>query len=129
MMVQINIPEVHAAVTAAFNRYEQALIGNDSATLDELFWNSQFTLRYGIAECLYGYEAIVKFRAGQRAIDLRRDLLRTDITTYGRDFGTANVEFRRHGADLTGRQSHVWLLTDDGWKIAAAHVSLMRPPA
>jgi hypothetical protein len=127
MMVQINIPEVLGAVTAAFYRYEEALVGNDAATLDSLFWNSQFTLRYGIAECLYGHEAIVRFRAGQRAIDLRRDLLRTEITTYGRDFGTANVEFRRHGAELVGRQSHVWLLTEEGWKIAAAHVSLMRP--
>jgi len=128
-MVQINIPEVLAEVTAAFYRYETALIANDTVVLDELFWNSQFTLRYGIAECLYGHEAIARFRVGAKAIDMRRDLLRTEITTYGRDFGSANVEFRRIGAALTGRQSHVWLRTDDGWKIAAAHVSLMPKPA
>jgi hypothetical protein len=124
-MVEINIPEVLAEVTDAFRRYEHALVANDADTLNALFWRSEFTLRYGIAECLYGYDAIAEFRASQRVIDMRRNLINTTITTYGRDTASANTEFRRLGAELTGRQSHVWLRTDEGWRIAAAHVSLM----
>jgi hypothetical protein len=128
-MVEINNPEVLAAVTAAFQRYEQALVTHDVATLNELFWNSEFTVRFGVAECLYGYDAIATFRANARVMDLSRNLINTRITTYGHDMATANTEFRRIGSDVTGRQSHVWLLTDVGWRIAAAHISLMPRPA
>ncbi len=127
-MLDINIPEVLAEVTEAFHRYERALVGNDVAALDAMFWKSAHTLRFGVAENLYGYEAIAAFRANRNPMDLTRDLLKTVITTYGRDFGTANVEFQRKGATVTGRQSHAWIRTEEGWKIAAAHVSLLLPP-
>jgi ketosteroid isomerase-like protein len=128
-MLDINIPEVVAEVTEAFNRYERALVANDVQTLDTLFWNSPNTLRFGIAENLYGYDAIAAFRSGRAALDLTRQLRNTKITSYGRDLATANTEFQRNGSKLTGRQSHVWLRTPDGWRIAAAHVSLMPAPA
>ena len=97
--MEINIPEVVAEVTAAFNRYEKALNGNDVAVLDELFWKSPHTLRYGVGEQLYGYDQIAAFRAGRDpGFVVNRDLLKVWIVTYGRDFGTANCEFRRHGA-------------------------------
>jgi ketosteroid isomerase-like protein len=127
-MLEINIPEVVAEVEEAFRRYERALIDNDVAILDTLFWNSASTLRFGIGENLYGYEAIATFRNGRPPIDLTRQLKNTVITSYGRDVATANTEFQRNGSKLTGRQSHVWLRTDDGWRIAAAHVSLMPAP-
>jgi hypothetical protein len=127
-MHEINIPEVVAEVTHAFERYEHALVANDVATLDALFWKSPRTLRYGIGENLYGYDAIAAFRSARPSIDLTRRLANTVIVTYGRDFATANTEFQREGSTLTGRQSHVWIRTDQGWRIAAAHVSLM-PPA
>lgn len=127
-MIEINIPEVVAEVTAAFMRYEQALVANDVAVLDSLFWRDPHTLRFGIGENLYGYDEIVAFRQGRPAIDLTRRLMNTVITTYGRDMATANTEFQRVGATVSGRQSHVWVRTDEGWRIAAAHVSLM-PPA
>jgi hypothetical protein len=126
-MQEINIPEVVAEVTQAFERYERALVANDVATLDALFWNSPRTLRYGIVENLYGYDAIGAFRSARPSIDLTRRLDNTVIVTYGRDFATANTEFQREGSALSGRQSHVWIRTDEGWRIAAAHVSLMRP--
>jgi ketosteroid isomerase-like protein len=126
-MLEINIPEVVAEVTEAFQRYERALVTNDVAMLDALFWNSTCTLRFGIAENLYGYDAIAAFRSGRPTIDLTRRLRNTVIVSYGRDLATANTEFQREGSDLTGRQSHVWLRTDNGWRIAAAHVSLMKP--
>jgi hypothetical protein len=121
----INLPDVHAEVVAAFARYEDALVNNQVAVLDELFWNSEHTLRYGATENLYGYDAIRAFRAGRPAQGLARTLQSTVITTYGRDFATANTEFVRTGSDKTGRQSQTWLRTDSGWRVVAAHVSLL----
>jgi hypothetical protein len=123
--MQINLPEVHAEVSAAFARYEQALVSNDVAVLDELFWNSPHTLRYGVGENLYGYGEIQAFRASRPAVGLAREVLRTVITTYGTDFATANIEFRREGAARTGRQSQTWARMPEGWRVVAAHVSLM----
>jgi ketosteroid isomerase-like protein len=128
-MLEINIPEVVAEVTEAFRRYECALVANDVAALDMLFWNSPHTLRFGIGENLYGYDAIAAFRSGRPPINLTRQLKRTVIVSYGRDVATANTEFQRNGSTMTGRQSHVWLRTGEGWRIVAAHVSLMPPPA
>jgi Protein of unknown function (DUF3225) len=127
-MIEINIPEVVAEVEKAFARYERALVTNDIAELDALFWKSPYTLRYGATENLYGYDEIAAFRARRPAVNLARDLTRTVITTYGRDFATANAEFKRAGSLATGRQSQVWLRTDDGWRVVAAHVSLLQAP-
>ena len=126
--MEINIPSVVAEVTAAFNRYETALNTNDVTTLDELFWNSPQTLRYGAGENLYGYEAITAFRAGRPARGLEREVLKTVITTFGRDFATANIEFRRGNNARTGRQSQTWVRMPEGWRIVAAHVSLLASP-
>ena len=121
----INLPDVHAEVAAAFARYENALVGNNVQVLDELFWNSEHTLRYGATENLYGYDAIRAFRAGRPSQGLARTLLNTVITTYGRDMATANTEFRRDSTTKTGRQSQTWVRTQEGWRIVAAHVSLI----
>ena len=121
----IDIPEVLAEVSAAFARYEDALVNNKVEVLDELFWASPHTLRYGTTENLYGYEAIQAFRAARPAQGLAREVLRTAITTYGRDFATANCEFRREGSTRTGRQSQTWMRTGQGWRVVAAHVSLL----
>lgn len=123
--MDINLPDVLAEVTAAFERYELALVGNDVAVLDELFWNSPHTLRYGATENLYGHGAIREFRASRPSIGLARTLGKTVITTYGRDFATANTEFHRAGSDKVGRQSQTWLRTPEGWRVVSAHVSLM----
>ena len=128
-MLTLNLPDVLAEVTAQFERYERALTGNDVAVLDELFFKSPHTLRYGVTENLYGYDAIASFRASRPAQGLQREILKRVITTYGRDFATANIEFRRAGAGRTGRQSQTWLRTADGWRVVAAHVSLLAPPA
>jgi hypothetical protein len=128
-MLEINVPEIVAEVTSAFTCYERALVANDVTALDQLFWRNSRTLRYGVAENLYGYDAIANFRATRPPINMTRRLINTTITTYGRDFATANTEFQREGSTLTGRQSHVWLRTPEGWRIAAAHVSLMPKPA
>ncbi len=126
MQMEINLPEIVAEVTEAFNRYEAALIGNDVATLDQLFWQSPFTIRYGATENLYGYDAIAAFRAGRSATNLDRTLKNTTITTYGYDFATANTEFERPNLGQTGRQSQTWMRTDQGWRVVAAHVSILK---
>jgi hypothetical protein len=123
--MDINLPDVVAEVTAVFERYEKALVGNDVAVLDELFWASPHTLRYGVAENLYGYDAICAFRAARPAQGLERSLLKTVITTYGRDFATANVEFQRSNSANSGRQSQTWMRTPQGWRVVSAHVSLL----
>lgn len=124
MTLEINLPDVHAEVSAVFARYEEALVTNQRAVLDELFWNSPHTLRYGFSENHYGHADISAFRASLPVQSPPRELLRTVITTYGRDFATANVEFRREGSREIGRQSQTWIRTADGWRVAAAHVSL-----
>ena len=129
MSLDINLPDVLAEVTAQFARYEAALTGNDVAVLDELFWDSPHTLRYGVGENLYGAAEIQAFRAGRPAQGLNREVLRTVITTYGRDVATANIEFRREGSTATGRQSQTWVRLPEGWRVVAAHVSLLQPPA
>lgn len=123
--MEINLPDVLAEVQVQFARYEKALTANDVAVLDELFWDSPHTLRYGATENLYGYAQIRDFRAARPAQGLEREILRTAITTYGRDFATANIEFRRDGSARVGRQSQTWMRTPGGWRVVAAHVSLM----
>ena len=123
--MDINLPDVLAELQIQFARYEKALVGNDVAELDALFWNSAHTLRYGATENLYGFDAICAFRAARPATGLARRLLKTVITTYGRDFATANVEFQREGNAKSGRQSQTWIRTPDGWRVVAAHVSLL----
>jgi hypothetical protein len=128
-VVEIDLPEVHAEVEAAFARYEQALVGNDVATLNELFWPDPRTIRYGIGENLYGHAAIEAFRVARDPRGLARALERTVITTYGRDFATAMTLFHRPSAGgKVGRQSQTWMRTEDGWRIVGAHVSLIDRP-
>jgi hypothetical protein len=124
-MLEVDLPDVLAELTAAFDRYERALTGNDIAALNELFWESPQTLRYGAraSELLYSHAEIAAFRIRRGPIDQRRTLHNRRITTFGRDFGTANVEFVPAGSDAVGRQSQTWVRTDKGWKIVSAHVS------
>ena len=121
----INLPHVLAEMEVAFARYEDALVNNKVDVLDELFWNSPHTLRYGIAENLYGFEAIQAFRASRPSQGLHRTCVNAVITTYGEDFATANTEFQRDGVARSGRQSQTWMRTPEGWRVVAAHVSLV----
>lgn len=127
--MEINIPEVVAEVTAAFERYEKALTTNDVATLDGLFYDDPNTIRYGIGENLYGYAEIAAFRAARPTINLMRRIERTKITTYGRDFATASTLFYRdHLPGKVGRQMQTWARTPVGWRVVAAHVSIIEEP-
>jgi hypothetical protein len=111
----------------AFDRYEKALNDNDVAVLTELFWDSPHTVRYGVGEQLYGSEEIRGFRVGRPTIDLRRELLKVVITTYGTDFATASCEYRRLETGRRGRQMQTWVRFAGAWKVVAAHVSLLPP--
>jgi hypothetical protein len=128
-MLEIDIPEIKAEVEAAFAEYEQALVSNDVAVLDRLFFDRPTTIRYGIAENLYGYGEIAAFRAARSPAGLARTLDRTVITTYGRDFAVASTLFRRDSVPgKIGRQMQTWVRTADGWRVAAAHVSMIDEP-
>lgn len=122
---EINLPEVLAEVRAVFERYEDALVNNRVEVLDELFWTSPLTVRYGAAENLYGIEEIRAFRQARPAAGLARALRRTVITTYGRDHATAMTEFVRAGSTKVGRQSQTWVRLPEGWRVVAAHVSVV----
>ena len=123
---EIDLPEVLAEVEAAFARYEDALVHNKIEVLDELFWASPHTVRYGGSENLYGIEAIRAFRAARSPAGLARRLSRTVITTFGRDAATAMTLFERDGQPAIGRQSQTWVRFAEGWRVVAAHVSLLR---
>ena len=127
MDFEINIPEIVAEVQAVFARYEDALVNNKVEVLDELFWDSPTTVRYGIAENLVGIEAIRAFRTARPPTSLARSLARTVITTYGRDMATAMTEFQRPGNPKVGRQSQTWVRFPQGWRVVAAHVSFIGP--
>ena len=127
--MQLDIPEVLAEVSAKFARYEQALVTNDVAALDELFRNDAKTIRYGVRENLYGYEEIMAFRAARSPVGLMRRIERTVITTYGRDMAVASTLFHRDNAPgKVGRQMQTWVRFAEGWKIVAAHVSVIDEP-
>ncbi|HEY6135397.1 MAG TPA: oxalurate catabolism protein HpxZ [Rubrivivax sp.] len=125
--MQINRPDVHAEVSAVFARYEDALVNNQVEVLDELFWHSPHTVRYGVGENLVGIDAIRAFRLARPAQGLARTLSNTVLTTYGSDFATAMTEFQREGTAKTGRQSQTWCRIDGRWVVVAAHVSLLPP--
>lgn len=127
--MEIDIPEVLAEVTAAFQRYEAALMTNDIAVLNELFWEADKTIRYGPQEALYGYGEIAGYRSARDVSDIARELTRTVITSYGRDHATAFTEYRRLSNGRMGRQSQTWVRMPEGWRVVAAHVSLLPPPA
>jgi len=125
--MEVDIPEVKAELTAMFERYEKALTTNDVETLDELFKNAPYTIRYGAAENLYGYLEIAAFRAARPSVGLQRTLEKPVITTFGRDFGTASTLFRRTPGRL-GRQMQTWVRFPEGWRVVAAHVSIIDEP-
>ncbi|ALD43948.1 oxalurate catabolism protein HpxZ [Serratia marcescens] len=124
----IDRPAVLAEVNAAFYRYEQALISNDIDVLDELFWHDARTVRYGATESLYGIDEIRDFRQRRPANGLQRLLENTQITTFGEDMAVASTEFHRPGSNRRGRQMQTWVKLPCGWRIVAAHVSLLDAP-
>ncbi len=124
--MDVNLPDVHAEVTAAFARYEVALMANDAATLGAIFWDSAQVIRYGVGENLYGAGEIAAFRGARSPVGLARRLSRTVITTFGQDFATASTLFHRDSAPgKVGRQMQTWVRLPEGWRVVAAHVSLI----
>jgi hypothetical protein len=122
---EINLPQVVAEVEQAFADYEYALLINDIATLDRWFWYHPQTVRYGVAEVLLGGEAIRQYRQSCTPVPASRKLQRTVVTTFGLDYATVSTEFTDHTSDRIGRQMQTWVRMNQGWRIVAAHVSLM----
>ncbi|MFZ0846167.1 MAG: oxalurate catabolism protein HpxZ [Pseudolabrys sp.] len=127
--MEIDLPEVVAEVRACFEAYERALVNNDVAALDALFRDDPRTIRYGGGENLYGYSEIKAFRSARSPVGLGRTISKTVITTYGREFATASTLYNRpSAAGKIGRQMQTWVKFPEGWRVVAAHVSLIDPP-
>ena len=125
----VDDPETLAEMRANFEAYERALVGNDVAALDGFFVASDRAVRFGATENLFGIEAIRAFRAARSPVGLGRALERTQITTYGRDLGIAATLFRRANAPgKVGRQMQTWVRFPQGWRIVAAHISVIDEP-
>ncbi len=128
--MDVNLPAIVAEVEAAFARYEHALVHNELDVLDELFWADPRTVRYGIGENLYGINAIRAFRGARPASGLARTIAQTVITTFGHDVATASTLFTRQTTPgMLGRQQQSWVRMPQGWRIVAAHVSVIAAPA
>jgi len=126
----VDDPATRAEVEAAFAAYERALVTNDVEALDAFFLPSETAIRYGVAENLYGYDAIKAFRAARSPAGLGRTLERTRIVSYGRDLAVTATLFRRdHAPGKVGRQMQTWVRFPQGWRIVAAHVSVIDDPA
>jgi hypothetical protein len=127
--MHIDLPEVVAEVREAFERYEKALVTNDVETLNGLFHQDLRTIRYGVQENLYGHGEVARFRAARSPVGLERTRTRTVITTYGRDFAVASTLFHRPSlAGKIGRQMQTWVRFVEGWRVVAAHVSIIVAP-
>ena len=127
--MEIDLPEVVAEVRKAFDAYEDALVNNKVDTLNDLFRDDPRTIRYGVTEALYGYDAIKSFRVARSPVGLGRTISQTVISTYGRAFATASTLYQRPSAPgKIGRQMQTWVKFPEGWRVVAAHVSLMDPP-
>ena len=127
--MEVDLPEVVAEVRKAFDAYEVALVNNDVDALNRMFRDDRRTVRYGAGENLYGYDAIKSFRVARSPVGLGRTISQTVITTYGRDFATASTLYERpSAAGKIGRQMQTWVKFPEGWRVVAAHVSLIDPP-
>ena len=119
----VNDPGVHRELSELYPAYEAALVGNDVETLTRLFWASPYAMRFGVTENLYGVDEIEAFRKARPGVGLARTVTRLDVVTFGRDFGSVTLEFER--GTVRGRQSQTWVRLPEGWRIVAAHVSLL----
>ncbi len=125
----VNDPATVAELKQLYPRYEEALVSNDVETLTAMFWHSPDVMRYGVTENLYGFEELEAFRKSRPSVGLARTVIRLEVVAFGTDFGSIHLEFERvtgDGATVRGRQSQVWVRFEEGWRIVAAHVSLLR---
>jgi hypothetical protein len=125
----VNDPAVVAELKLLYPKYEEALVSNDVETLTAMFWQSPEVMRFGVTENLYGFEELEAFRKSRPSVGLARTIKRLDIVTFGSDYGSITLEFDRvttDGGTVRGRQSQVWVRFENGWRIVAAHVSLLR---
>jgi 1-carboxybiuret hydrolase subunit AtzH-like protein len=125
--MRINDPETVAELRALYPQYERALVTNEAETLTRMFWASPHVIRFGITENLYGIDEIAAFRKGRAPANLARNVRRLDIVAFGRDYGSITLEFERDvdGKIVRGRQNQVWVRLLEGWRIVAAHVSIL----
>ena len=79
-------------------------------------------------ECLYGTEEIAEWRRNAPPLPPGRQTGPTVIATFGTDVACVSTEFRTPGRPIIGRQTQTWIRFPEGWRIVAAHVSIMPAP-
>ncbi len=124
--MELDIPEVLAEVRAVFDRYEAALLANETAVLDEIFWADPRTVRFGTTEILFGHDAIRAFRATVASY-AQRVQEQVQITSFGRDFAATHLVYRRVQSGAIGRETKIMARFADGWHVVSAHVSILAP--
>jgi hypothetical protein len=95
--------------------------------LNELFWASPATVRFGVADHQWGIDELRTWRATQGPLT-GRVIHNTRITTFGPDTAVATTLFRNPGREVMGRQSQTWIRMPAGWRIVSAHVSEIPDP-
>ena len=123
--MEVNLPDVVAEAREQFLRYETALVANDVDAMTQWFLDSELTVRYGVNECLVGSEAIAAWRRTAALLPEGRQLRNTVIATFGLDSATVSTEFTYPDRPTVGRQSQTWIRFPQGWRVVAAHVSVM----
>ena len=122
--MELDIPEVLAEVRSVFDRYEAALMANETAVLDEIFWADPRTVRFGTTEILFGHDAIKAFRATVAGY-AKRVQETVEITSFGRDFAATHLVYRRVQSGAVGRETKIMARFADGWHVVSAHVSIL----
>lgn len=120
----INLPHVVEAVRLAFEDYERALLANELEVLDDYFWDTDHTVRYGVAENLYGARDIAAYRRICTPVGPGRQLRNTVISTFDENYATVSTEFSDGETLRAGRQMQTWVRFPAGWKVVSAHVSV-----
>ncbi|MEU1755147.1 AtzH-like domain-containing protein [Micromonospora matsumotoense] len=121
--MEIDRADAVAEVTAAFAGYEQALVDGDADRICGCFWESDRTVRFGLADHQYGWDEQRRWRAAQPALPAGRWLVDPLVTTFGPDLAVVTTRFGYAGTAATGRQTQTWVRLPVGWRIVTAHVS------
>lgn len=123
MIDEFDDEAVLAELRAAHERYETALLANDTDTLQAMFWDDERVVRFGHEGQQYGAAAVDRYRRSLAFQTLPRTIRRLDIVAYGRDAATISLEFVPDGHTVLGRQMQTWVRARQGWCVVAAHVS------
>ena len=107
--MEIDLPDVLAEVTAAFARYEAALVDNESPSLTSSSTAMAARCATGSAKTSMAHEAIMAFRAARSPAGLMRNSRHGHYDIRPRYGGGLDTVLPRHCAGKVGRQMQTWV--------------------